>query len=735
MDLMQALDPLIGLIRDVLVEPLWALTGLPKDGILGRVLERAAEFVALGLFTLAFWSWWQISRVIARANDRQTIAAAQYEAPHVVKIIIADFLGEGLFDRLLLPHRWFSKDEKIGDDLIGRMETDFVSFAPGEKVKVYRWRRYYSGKRAERRARLDANALGVDLILWGKKSLGGEVVVRLATADATREPVRLAFGQAKTYAEGTLKLTIEVGDAIAFFAAQLTKNGPVELLSTKAKDLDKMAEKLAGLINKPPKGLTKPQLKKIEQSFDPIGTAALERLFPSGDVLTALLDLRHKRAQATRLTTDWLLWGKAALSSVDDYAEMETRLGDIAKSEPDPPLRAATLVLLAQLFAQKANFARAQPAAEQVLTLQPPEPVATQAHAVLSFAFCQIAIQSDARSSVELFAKAEEHAQTAMSMCTPDDLKGWLDTHLFAAQVARFSMGSNFGRTDQDIYSDALARINKAKTPRLGLPVDCPQATVRCSIERCELLSHAEQFLPDISSDALYEDIVNAAGQAQNLISDGTSWQIKSELARTMARALLNLGIKRLLLNRGTKKENFARISASIETSRKVAKDLSDAPGQVGVLAQSQVVSGLLARSEIRFALKSNNFKEQQVELEASEKDLEEAISLLNSALMPHWGPERKTQNSAVCQYWLGRAYRLMAQLADGSAESARSYRGAADHFRVASTIYASIGTADSNHNFRQQRQSQAFSRMAEQLAQDAAACENLANGVEQARD
>jgi hypothetical protein len=697
---------LLDLFRDVLLGPVWVLTGVDKDSLAGLVVQGIA-----GAAVTAFVGWLgflalQTARALRRASDARAIAQARQAAPNAVLILIADFAGEGK------KAKWGDEGKKAkwGDALNARLAEDFAVFAPGAVVRTARWTKRYKGKGAAKRARADAAANAADLILWGADVRGDEVQIQLATADAARAAVLLAFGGAKTRAEGTGRLSQEVGDAIAFFAAQAAGQAPADLNALKAVALTALAEKLAGLLAAPPKGLTDAQRAVIAASFDPIGFAAVQRAFPSDAVHETLLAARKTQAQASGKTADWLAWAEVGKITGVAAAKTEARnlLPKLAAAEADPAQKAAALALLANAANNDSDQPAAIEAARAALALNPQAPVVARSQAALALALSTLGLNTPGSAGFDLIDQARAAGAAAMQAADPADLLVWLSAHLEAAQSARLAVGRGDLASVATLRAEAEAALDAALAPpgRPALP-DAPKAIVLCAIERGSLLTAVTPYAPAGARIALLEEQLKAVVGARGLIPAGRAPSFAADLAREAGRALHRLG----------KLENSPmRLVAAIKASAEAAAlDAYDPPS-----ASSNWADVALARILLGKALLSQPGQTAAQTAQArtdAAKEAALAIDVLTTRVAPHWTRSANPQGVALLQERLGLAHRLRAELADAAPAAAAAYRTAAGHFRAAAEAHAALGDA----------------HFAALNARVAAECENLALGEAQA--
>jgi hypothetical protein len=683
-------------LRDVLLAPVWALTGIDKESLAGMVVQGLAGALVTAFIGWLSWLALQALRALHRADDAKVVAKARQDAPNAVLILIADFAGEG-------------KKAKWGDALAARLEPDFTVFAPGASVRAARWTKRYKGKGAVKRARADAAANHADLILWGADVRGDEVQMRLATADAARAPVMLAFGGAKSHAEGTGRLTQEVGDAIAFFAAEAAGKAPADLNTLKATALVALAEKLAGLITGSPKGLSETQRKTIAESFDPIGFAAIERAFPSDAVIDTLLALRKAKAQASGGIADCLAWAEvAAITGGAAVNEALARLPQLAAGEADPALKAAALALQAVLAIRAGEFRTAREAAGAALKLNPPGPVAARAQTVLSAAYGKLALASEGQAGLDLLDQARAAGAAAMTSADPALLKIWLDAHLNAAQAARFAIGRSHKAGDGALREEAEAALEAALAPAGGAALpDAPKATVRCAIERCYLVRIVTGYAPASAQKALMEANLSAANVARRLLPAGRAPVFAAELALSAGEALQRLGEWE---NSPTRLA--AAIKACVEAAAFLLPATDEAARAWAVAASARVSHGnvLLRQPSVSAAQTAKARADAAQEAAA-------AIETLTQKVAPFMSRAAEPQAFAVLQDRLGRAFRLEAELAGTAPVAAAAYLNAAAHFRASAEALAAINNA----------------QFAERNTREAAECENLAAGEAQA--
>ncbi|MGE0371642.1 MAG: hypothetical protein AB7G40_05540 [Hyphomonadaceae bacterium] len=676
---------LASLFSDLLLEPVWLLLGVDRDSLLGEIIGwvvgTIVSALGAGLLILLALLW----RAMRRYRDSRAIAEIRDQAPTATVILVSDFAGKG--------------GEAWGRNIVDRLQPDFDAMSGGSSARLHRWTQHFITakgsltkarfQRSVARARATLKSQRADVLIWGRYTGAAGLRLHMVTSSGKglRPEVNLDFNSG-----GQAKLTQEMGDAIAFFAAEAVGKGARALGTLDASALVTLALKLHAIATKPPRGLAASQIEKIEAAFDMAGCAAIQRAFPPSFLTRDICDQRLRKAESIKTTGQdvfaegWANWAEIAVEVVQIHKI--PKVIEVTKAARMPETRARLHIAIARSNVFDSTYSTdlvAEREAEAVLSLPASKRTQAEARIWLSMSLTQQGGRTQGADGLRLLNRAWNVASASIQDLTPASVVQWAYAHNALGKAALWAMGrlspseslQRFATT-RDALCSALRSLNVTIAPRCASIIESQLAT---------LLNGAAAHLPN---SLIRETITLALESALNARSRAGKEVAPAEWAYATTEAAKALSL-------------LGKLEGSPQRLKRAA-DLAADAATVDPLAFEVSCRALLARAEILA-----NAAHTEDEARA---DVERSLQLIPQFEESH-SIKTDPRNLSILASHRAKATELMGRLASEPKKAAQLYRKAASVFASASQMAEKLGER----------------RLSEEYAKEAARCENLAAG------
>jgi hypothetical protein len=312
-----------------------------------------------GALMIGFWMMRATAAGAAGARVALRAQALRGQKDHRALVLIASIDGGG----------------KLREELQTAIEQHFGQYAFQAPVQVElfptRLEVLKDNAPLERRRRVAAEAADLlertfaDVVVWGVKSLGGKVDLRICTPPA---PTMMPDVGAISFKWNARRGLDALGEAIAFICARRARPVLNKPQDYKPEKLQPIVEALDRLVNDPPETLNDAARMEILSDFASGALSLGERGGEAGWLVKAL-DARRQYLERVDRTSDAAAWGRAQQEVGRALAALGEREADRAKLEESVQvLKVALDALRATENLQSAEVAmRALSRAEQTL--------------------------------------------------------------------------------------------------------------------------------------------------------------------------------------------------------------------------------------------------------------------------------------------------------------------------------------------------------------------------------